>query len=61
VPEYGLEGGEEGTIVEILRHPSPAYLVDLSGGRADPAGTDVPVFPLSAEQIAVVRKFRPRS
>jgi hypothetical protein len=55
VPECGLEGGEEGTIVEILDHPSRAYLVDFSGGSADPASTDLPVFPLTADQIAVVR------
>jgi hypothetical protein len=60
VADCGLGGGEEGTIVEILDRPDRAYLVDFSGGSADPATADVPVIPLTADQIALVWKFRSR-
>jgi hypothetical protein len=60
VADCNLGGGEEGTIVEILDRPDRAYLVDFSGGSADPATADVPVFPLTADQIALVWKFRSR-
>ena len=56
VPTWGLAGGEEGTIVEIVDQPTRAYLVDFSGGSADPGEKDVPVFPLTADQIALVWK-----
>jgi hypothetical protein len=59
VPEHGLEGGEEGTIVEIFDRPERAYLVDFSGGTGDPSQADVPVYALSGDQIALVAKFRP--
>jgi hypothetical protein len=58
VPEYGLEGGEEGTIVEIFDRPDRVYLVDFSGGSGDPSEADVPVYALSADQIVLVSKFR---
>ena len=58
IPEHGLEGGEEGTIVEILDRPDSAYLVDFSGGSGDPSEADVPVYALSADQIELVAKFR---
>lgn len=56
LPKWGLAGGEEGTIVEIVDHPSRAYLVDFSGGSADPAESGVPVFFLTADQIVLVWK-----
>lgn len=56
LPECGLAGGEEGTIVEILDHPDRAFLVDFSGGGADPAAADLPVFSLTADQIDLVWK-----
>lgn len=59
VPDHGLVGGEEGTIVEILDDPERAYLVDFSGGSADPAAPDLPVATLAADQITLVRKSRP--
>jgi Domain of unknown function (DUF4926) len=58
VPEHGLEGGEEGTIVAIFDRPDRAYLVDFSGGSGDPSEADVPVYALSADQIVLVAKFR---
>jgi hypothetical protein len=54
VPEHGLAGGEEGTIVEILDRPIPAYLVDFSGGSADPADPDLPVVALTVDQLTPV-------
>lgn len=54
VQEHQLAGGEEGTIVEILDRPVPAYLVDLSGGSADPADPDLPVVALTADQLTLV-------
>ena len=36
LPDCGLAGGEGGTIVEIVDQPDRAYLVDFSGGSADP-------------------------
>ena len=56
LPDFGLAGGEEGTIVDVLDQPGRAYLVDFSGGSADPGETAVPVFPLTADQIALVWK-----
>jgi Domain of unknown function (DUF4926) len=56
LPKCGLAGGEEGTIVEIVDHPRRAYLVDFSGGSADPAEAGVPVFSLTADQIVLVWK-----
>lgn len=32
VPDHGLAGGEQGTIVDVLDDPERAYLVDFSGG-----------------------------
>jgi len=59
VPDHGLAGGEEGTIVEVLDDPERAYLVDFSGGSADPAAPDLPLATLTADQITLVWKFRP--
>lgn len=59
VPEHQLVGGEQGTIVEILDQPVPAYLVDFSGGSADSADRDLPVFALSADQLTLVWSPRP--
>lgn len=59
VPEHDLAGGEEGTIVEILDKPAPAYLVDFSGGSADPADPDLPVVALTADQLSLVWSRRP--
>lgn len=56
VPEYGLKGGEEGTIVDVLDDPERAYLVDFSGGSADPSEPGVPVFALGADLIGPVRR-----
>lgn len=54
----GLAPGDEGTIVEIAG--GRAFLVDFSGASAaDPHGDD-PVHELSADQLALVRKFRAR-
>ena len=58
VPEYGLAGGEEGTVVEILDDPNRAYLVDFSSGSADRSASELPVYPLSAELIMPVSKVR---
>lgn len=59
VPDHGLAGGEQGTIVDVLDDPERAYLVDFSGGSADPAAPDLPVVVLTAEQITLVWKSRP--
>jgi Domain of unknown function (DUF4926) len=59
VPEHHLAGGEEGTIVEILAQPVPAYLVDFSGGSADPADQALPVVALTADQLTPVWPRRP--
>lgn len=59
VPEHHLAGGEEGTIVEILDRPAPAYLVDFSGGSADPADPELPVIVLTADQLKLVWPRRP--
>jgi hypothetical protein len=59
VPEHGLAGGEEGTIVDVLDDPERAYLVDFSGSTADPAAPDLPLATLAADQITLVSKFRP--
>jgi Domain of unknown function (DUF4926) len=58
VPGHALVGGEEGTIVEILDRPAPAYLVDFSGGSGDPAEADLPVVPLTAGQLTLVSPRR---
>jgi hypothetical protein len=58
VPDCGLKGGEEGTIVEILEPAGPTYLVDFSGGSSDPAEPDLPVHALGAEQLVLVSRFR---
>ena len=55
-PGSGLVAGEEGTIVEVL--DDRAFLVDFSGATAaDPHGDD-PVHELTADQVALVQKFR---
>lgn len=59
VPDHGLAGGEEGTIVEVLDAPGRVYLVDFSGGSADPAAPDLPLATLAADQITLVWKFSP--
>ena len=59
VPEHDLAGGEEGTIVEILDRPVPAYLVDFSGGSADAAEPALPVVALTADQLRLVWPHRP--
>ena len=51
VPEHRLAGGEEGTVVLILDRPERAYLVDFSGGSADPADPELPVVALTADQL----------
>jgi hypothetical protein len=53
VPEHRLAGGEEGTIVEVLDRPERAYLVDFSGGSADPADPELPVVALTADQLSL--------
>lgn len=58
VPDHGLTGGEEGTIVDVLDDPERAYLVDFSGGSAVPATPGLPVAALAADQITLVSKFR---
>ena len=60
VPEQRLAGGEEGTIVEILDQPERAYLVDFSGGSADPADPALPVVALTADQLTLVWSGQPR-
>jgi hypothetical protein len=50
----------QGTIVEILDRPERAYLVDFSGGSADPAAPNLPVFHLTANQIALIWRARSR-
>jgi hypothetical protein len=59
VPEHDLAGGEEGTIVEILDRSVPAYLVDFSGGSADPADLRLPVVALTLDQLTLVGPRRP--
>jgi Domain of unknown function (DUF4926) len=59
VPEHDLAGGEEGTIVEILDRPVPAFLVDFSGGSADAADPALPVVALTAVQLSLVWPHRP--
>jgi hypothetical protein len=59
VPEHNLAGGEEGTIVEILDRPAPAYLVDFSRGSADATDPDLPVIALTVDQLALVWPHRP--
>jgi hypothetical protein len=58
VPEHDLAGGEEGTIVDILDCPVPAYLVDFSGGSADAADPSLPVVALTADQLSLVWRHR---
>ena len=58
VPEHDLAGGEEGTIVEILDRPVPAYLVDFSGDSADAADPGLPLVPLTADQLSLVWPHR---
>jgi Domain of unknown function (DUF4926) len=58
VPEHQLAGGEEGTIVEILDQPERAYLVDFSGGSADPADPGIPVAALTADQLILATPAR---
>lgn len=58
VPEYGLAGGEEGTVVEILDDPDRAYLVDFSGGSGDRWESGLPVYPLTADLIIPASKVR---
>jgi hypothetical protein len=59
LPEHNLVGGAEGTIVEILDRPVPAYLVDFSGGSADPADPALPVVALTADQLNLAWPHRP--
>jgi Domain of unknown function (DUF4926) len=59
VPEHDLAGGEEGTIVEILDPTVPAYLVDFSGGSADPADPDLPIIALTVDQLTRIGPHRP--
>lgn len=58
VPEHRLAGGEEGTVIEILDRDERAYLVDFSGGSADPTDPDLPVVALTADQLTAARKRR---
>ncbi|MDF2780287.1 MAG: hypothetical protein K0S96_91 [Geminicoccaceae bacterium] len=58
VPEHRLAGGEEGTIVEILDQPERAYLVDFSGGSADPTDPELPVVALTADQLTLATPAR---
>ena len=60
VPDCGLQGGEQGTIIEILDRPQRGYLVDFSGGSADPASAKLPVFSLAAAQIDRIWRSQPR-
>lgn len=58
VPEYGIEAGDEGTVVEVFAEPE-GYLVDFS---YEPGFDDhkLPVYGLTADQLEVVRGRPPR-
>ncbi len=58
VPEHRVVGGKEGTIVEILDQPERAYLVDFSGGSADPADPELPVVAITADQLTLTTAAR---
>ena len=49
-PERGLTEGQEGTIVEILKRPDRAYVVDFTGGTDE----GLRVATLTAEQLRPV-------
>ena len=53
IPEYGINAGNEGTVVEICASP-PDYLVDFSY-EAGYDTHELPVYGLTAGQIEVVR------
>ena len=58
VPEYGLEAGDEGTVVEVFAEPE-GFLVDFS---YEPGFDDheLPVYSLTADQIEIVSRPRGR-